>query len=182
MDFEPAPLPGVVLVKPRVFADDRGFFLETWQARSFSAAGIDLPFVQDNHSHSAQWVLRGMHYQVRHPQGKFVRVLTGEVFDVAVDMRQGSSHFGRWFGARLSAENRLGMWIPPGFAHGFLALSPRVDFVYKCTDYYHPAEERSVRWDDPSIAIEWPLPAGVAPRVSARDAAAPLLAAAERFP
>jgi dTDP-4-dehydrorhamnose 3,5-epimerase len=170
MEFVPTRVPEVVLVKPRVFGDPRGFFLESWKASSFAAAKLPLTFVQDNHSHSSQWILRGLHYQVKQTQGKLVRVTRGAVYDVAVDVRRASPTFGRWVGAELSAANHHMLWVPPGFAHGFLTLTDEVDFLYKCTDYYAPEHERVLRWDDPELAIEWPLPPGVTPQLSARDA------------
>jgi dTDP-4-dehydrorhamnose 3,5-epimerase len=170
MEFVPTRVPDVVLVKPRVLGDPRGYFLESWKANAFAAGGLPAEFVQDNHSHSAQWILRGLHYQVRQTQGKLVRVTRGAVFDVAVDMRKASPTFGQWVGAELSAENHLMLWVPPGFAHGFLTLTPEVDFLYKCTDYYAPQHERVLRWDDPAVGIDWPLPPGVSPQLSARDA------------
>lgn len=150
-------LPGVLILQPRVFGDERGFFMESFNQRDFAAAtGLDVPFVQDNHSKSGRGVLRGLHYQIRHPQGKLVRVVSGEVFDVAVDMRRSSATFGRWEGLLLSAANQRQLWIPPGFAHGFVVTSESAEFLYKTTDYYAPAHERSIRWDDPALAIEWP--------------------------
>ncbi len=180
MNVTDTPLPGVRLIEPKVFGDDRGFFLESWNARAFSAAGIDAAFVQDNHSRSAQGVLRGLHYQIVEPQGKLVRVVAGSVFDVAVDVRRSSPHFGRWVGYELSAANKRMLWVPPGFAHGFAVLSDTADFLYKCTTLYAPAHERSIAWDDPAIGIDWPL-AGATPLLSAKDAAAPCLADAEVF-
>lgn len=153
MNIEALAIPEVLLITPRVFGDARGFFLESWNRRSFAAAGLDLDFVQDNHSRSQRGVLRGLHYQIRQPQGKLVRVVAGEVFDVAVDLRRSSPHFGRWVGARLSADNAQMLWVPPGFAHGFLVLSEQADFLYKTTDYYLPEAERCLRWDDPSVEI-----------------------------
>lgn len=182
MEFEATRLPEVILVKPRVFGDERGYFLETWRADRFAAAGIDACFVQDNHSHSRRLTLRGLHFQIQQPQGKLVRVASGAVFDVAVDMRRSSPHFGQWVGVHLSAENHHMLWVPPGFAHGYLTLSERVDFLYKCTDLYAPQHERAVRWDDPTIGVEWPLAGGEAPILSERDAVAPLFAAAESYP
>jgi dTDP-4-dehydrorhamnose 3,5-epimerase len=182
MEFIPTALPEVILVKPKVLGDERGFFIETWQQQRYAEAGIDARFVQDNHSHSRQYALRGLHFQVQQTQGKLVSVTRGAVFDVAVDLRRSSPRFGQWVGAELSDQNHHLLWIPPGFAHGYLTLSERADFLYKCTDYYAPAHERAVRWNDPQIGIEWPLPAGIAPIVSTRDAAAPLLADAESFP
>lgn len=169
MKFTPTRLPEVVLIEPRVFEDPRGFFMESWEARKFAAAGIQAQFVQDNHSTSSQWVLRGLHYQLRHTQGKLVRVTHGEVFDVAVDMRRSSPTFGQWVSQHLTAANRHMLWIPPGFAHGFLVLSERVEFLYKCTDFYDPASERTLLWNDPEIGIHWPLPAGVEPIISDKD-------------
>ena len=173
-------LPGVKLIEPRVFGDDRGFFLESWNAAAFAAAGLDLAFVQDNHSRSARGVLRGLHYQWGSPQGKLVRVTAGAVFDVAVDVRRSSPHFGRWVGYELSDANKRMLWIPPGFAHGFLVLSDSADFLYKCTTLYDGPNDRGIRWDDPAIGIAWP-DAGVRPQLSGKDAAAPLLADAEVF-
>ncbi len=173
-------LPGVKLIEPKVFGDDRGFFLESWNARVFDDAGIDAAFVQDNHSRSARGVLRGLHYQIVEPQGKLVRVVSGAVFDVAVDIRRSSPHFARWFGAEISADNKRMMWVPPGFAHGFIVLSETADFLYKCTTLYAPAYDRGIAWDDPEIGIEWPIGAGT-PQLSAKDAAAPRLADAEVF-
>jgi dTDP-4-dehydrorhamnose 3,5-epimerase len=170
MEFVPTRIPDVVLIKPRVFGDARGYFLETWQAANFTAGGIPHAFVQDNHSHSQRWTLRGLHYQVQQRQGKLVRVARGAAFDVAVDVRAGSPTLGQWVGAELSESNHHMLWVPPGFAHGFLALTDDVDFLYKCTDYYAPHHERVIRWDDPAIAIEWPLPPGIEPALSARDA------------
>ncbi len=180
MKVQPTSLEGVLVLEPRVFEDDRGFFFESFNQRAFAAAsGLDCPFVQDNHSLSRRGVLRGLHYQLQQAQGKLVRVLRGEIFDVAVDLRQGSASFGRWTAARLSAENRQQMWIPEGFAHGFLTLSEEAEVLYKTTDFYAPEHERSLRWDDPQLAIDWPLQG--APLLSAKDAAAPLLTDCERF-
>ncbi|MCC7287979.1 MAG: dTDP-4-dehydrorhamnose 3,5-epimerase [Burkholderiaceae bacterium] len=180
-------LPGVVIVEPAVFADARGWFMESWnQARlaaDLRALGLPAPrpFVQDNHSCSKAGVLRGLHYQLApHPQGKLVRVVQGAAFDVAVDIRRGSPHFGQWVGVELSADNRRQLWIPEGFAHGFLALEDDTHFLYKTTDVYARECERALRWDDPALAIRWPLPAGLAaPRVAPKDAAAPPMAQAE---
>ena len=182
MEFEPTSLPGVVLIKPRVFNDARGYFFETWQQQKFSAAGIDRPFVQDNHSHSSRHTLRGLHYQIQQPQGKLVRVVRGEAFDVAVDIRRSSPTFGQWVGARLTEANRHMLWVPPGFAHGYLALSEVVDFLYKCTDVYAPQHERAIRWDDPQLAVQWPLPPDAAPFLSGKDAVAPLFREVELYP
>jgi len=173
-------LPGVKLIEPRVFGDDRGFFLESWNANSFADAGLDVDFVQDNHSRSAKGVLRGLHYQLDNPQGKLVRVTAGRVFDVAVDLRRSSLHFGRWVGYELSAENKAMLWVPPGFGHGFVVLSDTADFLYKCTTFYDPANERAIRWDDPDVGIDWHLD-GTAPQLSAKDAAASRFAEAEVF-
>jgi dTDP-4-dehydrorhamnose 3,5-epimerase len=181
MQLEPTRLPEVVLIKPRVFGDARGFFFETWQAQEFAMAGIAMPFVQDNHSHSTLHTLRGLHFQVERPQGKLVRVTRGKVFDVAVDIRRSSPRFGQWAGVVLSDANHHMLWVPPGFAHGYLALSEEIDFLYKCTDYYAPQHERAIRWNDPQLGVEWPLPAGVAPILSAKDALAPLFGQAESY-
>lgn len=163
-----------VIIEPNVFGDDRGFFLETFQlARYRDEAGITLPFVQDNHSRSARGVLRGLHFQKTKPQGKLVRVVKGEVFDVAVDIREGSSTFGEWEGVILSEENKRQFWVPPGFAHGFVVLSDIADFEYKCTDYYDPTDEGSILWSDPDLNISWPLSD---PILSQKDISAPLLA------
>jgi dTDP-4-dehydrorhamnose 3,5-epimerase len=181
MEFEPTRLPEVVLIRPRAFKDDRGWFMETWQEREFAAAGIQARFVQDNHSHSVRHALRGLHYQIQQPQGKLVRVVQGAVYDVAVDLRRSSPRFGQWVGAELTADNHHMLWVPPGFAHGYLTLSETVDFLYKCTDFYAPTHERALRWDDPTLGILWPLPAGVAPQLSPKDQAAPLLGNAETY-
>jgi dTDP-4-dehydrorhamnose 3,5-epimerase len=182
MELEPTRLPEVVLIKPRVFGDARGFFFETWQAQEFATKGIAMPFVQDNHSHSTLHTLRGLHFQVEQPQGKLVRVTRGKVFDVAVDIRRSSSRFGQWVGVVLSDVNHHMLWVPPGFAHGYLALSEEIDFLYKCTDYYAPQHERAIRWNDPQLGVEWPLPAGTAPILSGKDALAPLFGQAESYP
>jgi dTDP-4-dehydrorhamnose 3,5-epimerase len=181
VDLVPTRLPEVILIKPRVYADERGYFCETWQEERFASAGIAAHFVQDNHSHSVRSVLRGMHYQVQQPQGKLVRVACGSVFDVAVDIRRASPRFGEWIGVVLSDENHHMLWVPPGFAHGYLALSDRVDFLYRCTDYYSPRHERTIRWNDRSLAISWPLSDGVFPLLSAKDAAAPDFEGVEHF-
>jgi dTDP-4-dehydrorhamnose 3,5-epimerase len=167
--FTPTRLPEVVLVDPKVFEDPRGFFMETWEARKFAAGGIATQFVQDNHSSSSQWVLRGLHYQLRQTQGKLVRVTQGEVFDVAVDVRRSSPTYGQWVGEYLSGSNRRMMWVPAGFAHGFLVMSDKVEFLYKCTDFYDPGSERTLLWNDPAIGVQWPLPAGVTPIISDKD-------------
>jgi dTDP-4-dehydrorhamnose 3,5-epimerase len=173
-------IPDVLLLGPKVFGDDRGFFLESYNACELARAGITAAFVQDNHSRSARNVLRGLHYQVKQPQGKLVRVIAGEVFDVAVDVRRRSPTFGKWVGFNLSAQNKHIAWIPPGFAHGFLVLSESADFLYKTTDYYAPEHERCIAWDDPGIGIHWPLTGQ--PILSAKDRAGQSLEQAEVFP
>lgn len=174
-------IPEVKIVEPQVFGDDRGFFMEAWQRRKFAALGIEAEFVQDNHSRSTRGVLRGLHYQIRQPQGKLVRCIAGRVFDVAVDLRRTSPSFRHWVGVELSADNKRMLWIPEGFAHGFLVLSETADILYKASDYYAPAHDRSLRWDDPELGIEWPLAAGEKPVLSDKDAAAPSLAEAELY-
>jgi len=181
MRFVPSEIPEVLLIEPQVFGDSRGFFMETWHAAKFAAAGLDCNFVQDNHSKSVQGTLRGLHYQIEKPQGKLVRVISGEVFDVAVDLRKSSPFFGRWAGEILSAENKKMLWVPPGFGHGFYVLSPEAEFVYKCTELYAPEHERCIRWDDPELGIAWPLLAQ-APLLSAKDLAGVSLAEAELYP
>ncbi|HVQ07458.1 MAG TPA: dTDP-4-dehydrorhamnose 3,5-epimerase [Allosphingosinicella sp.] len=173
-------LPEVKIIEPAVYTDDRGFFMETWNARSFAAAGIDADFVQDNHSRSARGALRGLHYQIVQPQGKLVRAVAGRLFDVAVDIRRSSPRFGRWTGVELTAENKRMLWVPTGFAHGFLALEDDTELVYKCTDFYAPEHDRSLLWSDPAIGIDWP-DAGREPIVSAKDQAALPLAEADTF-
>lgn len=174
-------IPDVVILEPRVFGDHRGFFMESFNQAAFNQAiGDRVDFVQDNHSRSRRGVLRGLHYQIQHPQGKLVRCVRGAVFDVAVDIRKSSPSFGKWVGVELSEENHRQLWVPAGFAHGFLVLSDTADFLYKTTDYYAPAHERSLRWDDSSLGIEWP-DCGSAPQLSEKDAAAPELADAEVF-
>jgi dTDP-4-dehydrorhamnose 3,5-epimerase len=170
MKFEETPLPDVLLLHPQVFGDQRGFFLESWSAEAFRGAGLDLNFVQDNHSRSAGGILRGMHYQTEHTQGKLVRVTSGAVFDVVVDLRRESETLGQWYGEILSGENHRMLWIPPGFAHGFYVTSEYADFQYKCTDIYHPDSEISLAWDDPAVGIEWPVPEGEQPQLSGKDA------------
>ena len=165
-------IPDVKLIKPKVFGDERGFFMETWNAKAFKEAGIDATFVQDNHSRSVKHTLRGLHYQIKQPQGKLVRCTSGEVFDVAVDIRTGSPTFGQWVGEILSEENQHQLWVPSGFAHGFLVLSETADFQYKCTDLYAPEHERAIHWGDNTIGREWPLPNGEQPLVSPKDAQA----------
>jgi len=170
MNFTPTAIPDVILIEPRVFADERGFFMETWHKQKFLHGGIDADFVQDNHSRSVQGTLRGLHYQVKRQQGKLVRVILGEVYDVAVDIRRGSPTFGKWIGFYLSAENKRMLWIPPGFAHGFYVTSDVAEFVYKCTDFYAPKHERCIIWNDSNLGIQWPLINGMAPVLSAKDA------------
>ncbi|HEX2546066.1 MAG TPA: dTDP-4-dehydrorhamnose 3,5-epimerase [Ramlibacter sp.] len=178
MKVTPTALPGVLLLEPKVFRDERGFFLESFNRRTFrEATGVEAEFVQDNHSRSARGVLRGLHYQVRQTQGKLLRVVRGTVFDVAVDVRRSSSTFGRWTGEVLSEDNGRQMWIPPGFAHGFLVLSESADVLYKATDYYAPEHERCIAWNDPRVGIAWP--AGLQPQLSPRDAAAGTIATTE---
>lgn len=164
-------LEAVKILEPSVFGDDRGFFLESWNRQAFEKAGLPGHFVQDNHSRSSQGVLRGLHFQVKHPQGKLVRVTRGEVFDVAVDMRRSSPQFGQWVGVSLSESNKRQLWVPEGFAHGFYVVSESADFQYKCTDYYNPEFERSLIWNDPEIGIEWPIVAGTEPMLAPKDAA-----------
>ena len=180
MKVNPTRLPEVLLIEPRVFGDARGFFFESWNQREFERAGIRASFVQDNHSRSKRGVLRGLHHQVRQPQGKLVRVTAGEIFDVAVDVRRSSPTFGAWEGTRLSAESKSMLWIPVGFAHGFCVLSDFADVLYKTTDFYAPEFERSIAWNDPELKIEWPLAAP--PILSPRDAAGLRLRDAEVFP
>jgi len=173
-------IPGPVIIEPAVFGDDRGFFLESWNARAFAALGLDLDFVQDNHSRSAKGVLRGLHFQNPDPQGKLVRVVAGRVWDVVVDIRRSSPYFGRWVGVELSAANKRMFWVPPGFAHGFVSLEDGTDFLYKCTALYECAHEHSLLWNDPAIGIEWPLD-GIEPQLSAKDEVGKPLAEIEAF-
>ncbi len=181
MHVIPTAIPEVLVIEPKVFGDARGFFFESYNRKAFhEATGLDVDFVQDNHSRSAQGVLRGLHYQIQQPQGKLVRVVAGAVFDVAVDIRRSSPSFGQWVGMELSAENKKMLWVPPGFAHGFLVLSDGTEFLYKTTDYYAPSSERAIAWDDPQIGIAWPLP--FAPLLSAKDQVASKLHDAEVFP
>ena len=176
LKIEPAEIPDVLLVTPHVFKDDRGFFMETWHERKFREQGLDLRFVQDNHSKSRRGTLRGLHFQNPHPQGKLVRVVVGAVYDVAVDIRRGSPTFAKWVGAELSAENKLSLYVPPGFAHGFCVLSDAAEFVYKCADFYAPEHEHGIIWNDPQIAIQWPI---ADPILSEKDAGYPTLAECE---
>lgn len=182
MKFSATSIPDVIVVEPVVFGDDRGFFMETWQVRKFARGGIDAAFVQDNHSKSVQGTLRGLHYQMSHPQGKLVRVLAGTVYDVAVDLRRSSPTFGRWVGETLSAENKKMLWVPPGFGHGFYVMSDTAEFFYKCTDFYAPEHERCIRWDDPSLAIDWPLVGGRDPLLSEKDEGGLSFREAECYP
>lgn len=180
MKFTPCSIPDVLLLEPRVFEDARGFFFESFNERNLLSFGITQKFVQDNHSRSKKNVLRGLHYQIQQPQGKLVRVVRGEVFDVAVDLRKNSPTFGKWSGAILSEDNKRLLWIPPGFAHGFLVLSEWADFLYKATDFYFPSAERTLLWNDSDIGIEWPLAGD--PIISPKDAAGHRLHEAETFP
>ncbi|HFQ5218665.1 TPA: dTDP-4-dehydrorhamnose 3,5-epimerase [Vibrio vulnificus] len=170
-------IPEIKIIEPMVFGDERGFFMETWHQARFEelVTGKPTRFVQDNHSKSKQGILRGLHYQMQHTQGKLVRVVSGEVFDVVVDIRQGSPTFGQWVGVYLSAENKRQMWVPEGFAHGFYVTSEEAEFVYKCTDYYHPQSEQCIAWNDTVIGIDWPIPIGKGPMLSKKDASAPNL-------
>ena len=180
MNIVECAIPGPLIIEPRVFGDDRGFFMESWNAAAFAEAGLDLAFVQDNHSRSQKGVLRGMHFQNPGPQGKLVRVVSGAVYDVAVDLRRSSPHYGKWVGVELSAANRRMFWVPEGFAHGFLTLENGTDFLYKCTAPYAPHSEHSLAWDDPAVGIEWPL-IGIEPQLSAKDKAGVPLAEVEAF-
>jgi dTDP-4-dehydrorhamnose 3,5-epimerase len=179
MKVTPTELPDVKLVEPRVFGDERGFFYESWNRRTLAQAGIEADFVQDNHSRSGRDVLRGLHYQIEHAQGKLVRVVVGEVFDVAVDLRRSSPTFGRHVAMVLSAQNQRMLWVPPGFAHGFLVLSDAAEFLYKTTDYWYPQHERTLLWNDPALRIDWPVSA---PKLAAKDVAGTPLAAADLYP
>jgi dTDP-4-dehydrorhamnose 3,5-epimerase len=182
MKFINTPIKDTVLIEPQVFGDARGFFLETWQSQKFAAAGIAAGFVQDNHSRSVQWTLRGLHFQSAHTQGKLVRVMAGSVFDVVVDLRRSSPTFGAWWGVELSAENHRMLWVPEGLAHGMLVTSASADFLYKCTDVYSPQHERTLAWDDATLAIRWPLPPGTKPKLSAKDTEGTSFADIEKFP
>ena len=177
MYFTPSPtLPEVIIVEPELFQDDRGFFMEMYHQKRFHEAGIKENFVQDNRSRSRRGTIRGLHYQLGKPQGKLIWALSGEVFDVAVDIRKGSPLFGQWFGITLSGENKKGLYVPPDFAHGFCVLSEEAEFFYKCSDFYAPEDERCIRWNDPDLAIDWPVEN---PVISEKDANAPLLGEAE---
>lgn len=179
MKFEQTALAGVMIVDAKVFGDHRGFFMETYHKQRFAEAGIDSEFVQDNHSRSCRGTLRGLHYQIRHPQGKLVRAVQGTIFDVAVDLRRSSPTFGKWVGYELSDENRRQLYVPPGFGHGFCVLSETAEVIYKCTDLYHPEEERSLLWNDPHVGVQWPIQE---PILSAKDLQGKLFADAEMFP
>jgi dTDP-4-dehydrorhamnose 3,5-epimerase len=182
MQFTRLAIPDVVLITPKVFGDERGFFMETWRQSWAEELGIDGTFVQDNHSRSSRGILRGLHFQIKQPQGKLVRVTSGAVFDVAVDLRRSSPTFGRWVGEVLSADNHRMLWVPPGFAHGFYVLSDSADFVYKCTDYYAPEYERCLLWNDADVGIDWPLIDNQPPRLSAKDAQGRSLREIEVYP
>ena len=179
MHLTPLALPEVVLIEPRVFGDDRGFFFESWNLRALADAGIDAAFVQDNHSRSRHGVLRGLHYQIEHAQGKLVRVVVGAVFDVAVDLRRSSPTFGRHVAVELSADNKRMLWVPPGFAHGFVVVSDAAEFLYKTTDYWFPEHERTLLWNDPALDIDWPV---ATPQLAPRDARGTSFADAELYP
>ncbi len=179
MKVTPTALPEVLLIEPRVFGDDRGFFYESWNKRAFAEAGLSVDFVQDNHSRSRRGVLRGLHYQIEHAQGKLVRAVSGEVFDVAVDLRRSSPRFGQSVSVVLSAANRHMLWVPPGFAHGFVVLSDTAEFLYKTTDYWFPEHERTLLWNDPALRIDWPL--AELPTLAAKDAAGKLLRDADTY-
>jgi len=181
MKFIQCAIQDIIIIEPQVFRDDRGFFLETFQAKRFAAAGITAQFVQDNHSGSKQGTLRGLHYQIRQAQGKLVRVVAGEIFDVAVDIRRSSPTFGQWVGMRISAQDKRQIWIPPGFAHGFYVLSRWAEVLYKATDYYAPQWERTLFWQDPDIGIKWPIPEGQKPIISPKDSQGHPLKEAELF-
>ena len=181
MQLTPLTIPDVVVIEPKVFQDDRGFFLETFQAEKYRAAGISVPLVQDNHSGSRRGVLRGLHYQIRKPQGKLVSAIVGEVFDVAVDLRRSSPTFGRWVGVTLSSQNHRQIWVPPGFAHGFYVLSEWAEITYKVTDFYDPQGERTLIWNDPQVGIHWPLPDDQKPILSPKDAQGLPLSGADLF-
>jgi dTDP-4-dehydrorhamnose 3,5-epimerase len=181
MEIKPTAIPDILLLTPQVFEDERGFFMETYQAQKFSAFGISSLFVQDNHSRSRQGSLRGLHYQLQQAQGKLVRVILGEIYDVAVDIRRASSTFGKWIGVNLSAENKQQLWIPPGFAHGFYVLSDWAEITYKATDYYAPQWERTILWNDPAISIDWPLISELPPVLSPKDIQGKMLSQADLF-
>jgi len=179
--FIPAEISDLIIVEPDVFGDHRGFFMESWHTEKFAQGGIDAHFVQDNQSRSSQGILRGLHYQIQKPQGKLVRVLSGEIFDVAVDLRKNSPTFGKWFGIYLNDTDKKMLWVPPGFGHGFYVVSAQADFFYKCTDFYAQEHERTILWDDPDLAIDWPLAGGRKPILAPKDAAAKAFKDAEYF-
>lgn len=174
-------IPEVILIEPKVFGDERGFFMETWRDSWLEEMGVDVSFIQDNHSLSSKGILRGLHYQIKQPQGKLVRVVSGEVFDVAVDLRKGSPTFGKWVGEWLTAENKRMLWVPPGFAHGFMVVSDEAEFVYKCTSYYAPEYDRTLLWNDPAIGIDWPLDGIEEVKLSEKDKVGKVLAEADVF-
>lgn len=182
MHMTPSFIPDVVLIEPKVFEDERGFFMESWNARVFNEAGLGYPFVQDNHSRSVRHTLRGLHYQVRQAQGKLIRVTQGEVFDVAVDLRRSAPTFGKWVGYHLSSVNKRMLWVPPGFAHGFYVISEMADLQYKCTTHYAPEHERTLRWDDPDVGVRWPRPAPETVLLSEKDRRGEALATADVYP
>ncbi|MDR3575295.1 MAG: dTDP-4-dehydrorhamnose 3,5-epimerase [Anaerolineaceae bacterium] len=182
MKFTPSTLPDLVLIEPNCYEDERGFFMETFQARLFTQAGLPTNFVQDNHSNSVKGTLRGLHYQVANVQGKLIRVVSGEIFDIVVDLRRSAPTFGKWVSTVLTAQNHIQLWVPPGFAHGFYTLSKQADITYKTTDYYNPQAERTIRWNDPILAITWPLISGQPLLISAKDAGGALFQDAEVFP
>ena len=171
MKYTKLNIPDVILMEPRVFGDERGFFMETWRDDEFRSKVADVSFVQDNHSKSSKGILRGLHYQIKQAQGKLVRVISGKVFDVAVDLRKSSPFFGKWAGVTLTSENKSMLWVPPGFAHGFYVISDEAEFTYKCTDYYAPEYEQSIKWNDTDLAIDWPVIPGTAPLLSEKDLA-----------
>jgi dTDP-4-dehydrorhamnose 3,5-epimerase len=181
MNFFPTAIPEVIRIEPHVLSDARGFFVESYRADQMASAGIPANFVQDNHSGSQKNILRGLHYQIRQPQGKLVRVVSGEIFDVAVDLRRSSPTFGRWTGEILSVDNKKMLWIPPGFAHGFYVLSDRAEVLYKATDYYSPEWERALLWNDPTLGILWPIPPGLEPILSSKDASGTRLSSSEVY-
>jgi dTDP-4-dehydrorhamnose 3,5-epimerase len=181
MQLTKTKIPEVLLIEPKVFSDERGFFMETWNKKKFKEAGLIIDFVQDNHSKSVKNTLRGLHYQIENPQGKLVRVIQGEVFDVAVDLRKNSPYYGNWVGETLTAENKKMLWVPPGFAHGFLVLSDTAEFQYKCSDFYNPQAERCIIWNDPEINIDWPIPKNEKPILSQKDKSGVLFKDAEVF-
>ncbi len=182
MKFIQTPLTDVLIIEPDIFGDERGFFLETWHYKKFMDGGINAEFVQDNHSRSTRNILRGLHYQIQQPQGKLVRVVEGSIFDVVVDLRKSSESFGRWYGHTLSSENKSMLWCPPGFAHGFLVTSDYADVCYKCTDYYALEHDRTLRWDDETVSVNWPLEGGLEPVLSEKDRNGKALEEADVFP